>query len=75
MRVSRRQAAVAAGRLRGWISLDRAIHGLVPGRMPISEADLWIAATVRTAGGTLVTNNTREFSRVQNLLLEDWTLP
>lgn len=43
--------------------------------MLISEADLWIAATVRTAGGTLVTNNTREFSRVQNLLLEDWTLP
>jgi tRNA(fMet)-specific endonuclease VapC len=43
--------------------------------MPISEADLWIAATARVAGGTLVTNNTREFSRVPNLLLEDWTVP
>ena len=43
--------------------------------MPISEADLWIAATARAAGGTLVTNNTREFSRVPNLLLEDWTRP
>ena len=43
--------------------------------MPISEADLWIAATVRAAGGTLVTNNTREFSRVPDLLLEDWTIP
>ena len=43
--------------------------------MPISEADLWIAATARVAGGILVTNNTREFSRVPNLLLEDWTIP
>lgn len=42
---------------------------------PISEADLWIAATARAAGGTLVTNNTGEFSRVPNLQLEDWTKP
>jgi tRNA(fMet)-specific endonuclease VapC len=41
---------------------------------PIGEADLWIAATAQTVGGTLVTNNTREFSRVPNLLLEDWSL-
>ena len=40
---------------------------------PISEADLWIAATVRAAGGTVVTNNVREFSRVPDLLMEDWT--
>lgn len=40
---------------------------------PISEADLWIAATARAAGGTLVTNNTREFSRVPNLAVVDWT--
>jgi len=42
---------------------------------PISEADLWIAATARAAGGTLVTNNTGEMSRVPNLTLEDWTIP
>jgi len=42
---------------------------------PISEADLWIAATVRVGGGTLVTNNTGEFSRVPNLAVEDWTKP
>jgi len=42
---------------------------------PISEADLWIAATARAAGGTLVTNNIREFSRVPNLTIEDWTIP
>ena len=42
---------------------------------PISEADLWIAAAARTAGGTLVTNNTREFRRVPNLSVDDWTIP
>ena len=42
---------------------------------PISEADLWIAATARAAAGTLVTNNTGEFSRVPNLSVEDWTIP
>jgi len=40
---------------------------------PINEADLWIAATALAAGGTLVTNNTGEFSRVPNLLVTDWT--
>jgi len=40
---------------------------------PISEADLWIAATARAVGGTVVTNNTREFSRVLNLTVVDWT--
>jgi tRNA(fMet)-specific endonuclease VapC len=43
--------------------------------MSISEPDLWIAATARAAGGILVTNNTGEFSRVPNLLLEDWMIP
>jgi tRNA(fMet)-specific endonuclease VapC len=42
---------------------------------PISEADLWIAATALAASGTLVTNNTREFARVPNLTVADWTQP
>jgi tRNA(fMet)-specific endonuclease VapC len=42
---------------------------------PISEADLWIAATARAAGGTVVTNNVREFGRAPNLLVVDWTVP
>ena len=41
----------------------------------ISEADLWIAATALASGGTMVTNNTREFSRVLGLAVEDWTKP
>jgi tRNA(fMet)-specific endonuclease VapC len=39
---------------------------------PISLADLLIAATARRHGCTLVTHNTREFSRVPALMLEDW---
>jgi tRNA(fMet)-specific endonuclease VapC len=42
---------------------------------PISEADLWIAATVLAAGGSLVTNNTGEFSRVPSLAIKDWAIP
>jgi tRNA(fMet)-specific endonuclease VapC len=42
---------------------------------PISEADLWIAATAHAAGGTVVTNNVRKFSRVPDLLVVDWTVP
>lgn len=41
----------------------------------ISEADLWIAATARAAGGTLVTHNTGEFLRVPDLKVEDWQGP
>ena len=35
--------------------------------------DLIIAATVFTRGGVLVTNNINEFSRIDGLILEDWT--
>ena len=39
---------------------------------PIGNNDLWIAAHVRYLGHTLVTNNTKEFERVENLALEIW---
>lgn len=39
---------------------------------PIGLADLLIAATARRHGCTLVTHNIREFSRVPDLLVEDW---
>jgi len=39
---------------------------------PIGPHDLLIAATARRYQHTLVTHNTREFSRVPGLQLEDW---
>lgn len=39
---------------------------------PIGPNDLVIAATVLASSATLVTHNTREFSRVPGLLVEDW---
>ena len=35
--------------------------------------DMLIAATVLANDGILVTNNTDEFVRINNLLIEDWT--
>ncbi|HVH72182.1 MAG TPA: type II toxin-antitoxin system VapC family toxin [Candidatus Dormibacteraeota bacterium] len=40
----------------------------------IGANDLFIAAHARSLGLTLVTNNTREFGRVQNLAIENWTI-
>lgn len=40
----------------------------------ISEADLWIAATARSRGDVVVTNNVKEFKRVPGLVVEDWTI-
>jgi len=38
----------------------------------IGPNDLLIAATAMSRGGTLVTNNTKEFERIDGLRIEDW---
>jgi tRNA(fMet)-specific endonuclease VapC len=40
----------------------------------IGANDLLIASHALSLGAILVTNNTREFKRVEKLILEDWTL-
>ena len=40
---------------------------------PIGPMDLLIAGHARAEGLILVTNNTKEFCRVENLDMEDWT--
>lgn len=40
----------------------------------IGPMDMLIAAHARAEGLILVTNNTREFERVEELELEDWTM-
>ncbi|MDR9417523.1 MAG: type II toxin-antitoxin system VapC family toxin [Gracilimonas sp.] len=39
---------------------------------PIGSMDLLIAAHARSIGAVLVTNNTREFKRVDNIKVENW---
>jgi len=40
--------------------------------IPVADFDLFIGATAIDQGMTLVTNNTRHFSRLQNIKLETW---
>ena len=46
--------------------------GLERQGLPIGVNDLHIAAHARSEGLTLVSNNLREFERVEGLLLENW---
>ena len=41
---------------------------------PIGANDLWIACHALASDATLVTNNMREFERVQGLTIENWSL-
>jgi tRNA(fMet)-specific endonuclease VapC len=41
--------------------------------MPIGSMDMLIAAQALSRGVTLITNNTREFSRIPGLTVIDWT--
>jgi tRNA(fMet)-specific endonuclease VapC len=43
-------------------------------KLNVGKKDLCIAAIVLEFGGTLVTRNLRDFQRVPNLPLEDWTV-
>lgn len=60
----------AAAEVYGQIRADLAAKGT-----PIGPNDLMIAAIARANNCTLVTHNTREFSRVVGLQLEDWQVP
>jgi tRNA(fMet)-specific endonuclease VapC len=48
------------------------LHLQITGQM-IGNNDLWIAAHCLYLGLTLVTNNEREFKRIPNLAIENWT--
>ena len=61
-----REAARESARIR--VELER--RGLA-----IGPLDLLIAGTVVSRGAILATNNTKEFSRIKGLRLEDWTTP
>lgn len=56
------------------IEYGRIRHELEMAGKPIGPNDLCIAATAMK-GGCLVTHNVKEFSRVDGLVIEDWTKP
>lgn len=58
------EAAEAYGKIRTYLQKQGT---------PIGPLDTLIAAHGQAAGAVIVTNNTREFSRVPGLNLEDWT--
>lgn len=53
----------------GWIRADLEKKGT-----PIGPVDLLISGHAKSENLILVTNNTREFCRVEGLELEDWTI-
>lgn len=63
-----------------YTSADAALYGSVraylarlkPNAQMIGPYDLMIAAQALRLGAVLVTHNTAEFSRVPNLIVEDW---
>lgn len=58
-------AATAYGRIRATLEQKGT---------PIGSLDTLIGAHALSLGVTLVTNNTREFSRIPSLTIEDWTI-
>ena len=56
-----------AGQFYGTIRAALEVKGEI-----IGNNDLWIAAHERAAGLTLVTNNEREFRRIQGLKIQNW---
>jgi len=48
--------------------------GLVGKRVRIATMDLRIASIALSQGSTLLTRNSRDFGRVPQLLIEDWTI-
>ena len=60
------QAAVVYGEIRA---------NLEKNGTPIGPLDLMIAAHAKSLGLTLITNNTKEFIKIANLFVENWTKP
>lgn len=57
------EAAITYGNIRAFLEKTG---------IPIGSLDLMIAAHAQSLNSILVTNNTKEFSRVPNLKIEDW---
>jgi len=55
------------------LAATQSLDHLVAKRVRVKTMDLRIAAIALSVGGVLVTRNSRDFSKVPGLLIEDWT--
>jgi tRNA(fMet)-specific endonuclease VapC len=55
------------------LAATAALDQLLGSRVRVKAMDLRIAAITLSVGGVLVTRNSRDFSRVPGLVIEDWT--
>ena len=60
-----KKSSIEYGKLRKILSSNGTIIG---------PNDMMIAATILANGGTLITHNIKEFSRLEGLLIEDWAM-
>lgn len=51
-----------------------AYDGLASQRIQLAKMDAWIAAIALSRQLTLLTRNHRDFSKVAELIIEDWTV-
>jgi tRNA(fMet)-specific endonuclease VapC len=56
------------------LSANKFYQELVRQRIRIGTRDLRIAAITLSINGILVTRNTKDFAKVPNLQIEDWTI-
>ncbi|MDR1292660.1 MAG: type II toxin-antitoxin system VapC family toxin [Clostridiales Family XIII bacterium] len=59
------RAAIKYGKIRA---------GLIKNKLKVGPNDLAIAATIMSRDGILVTNNEKDFSRIDKLMTENWTV-
>jgi tRNA(fMet)-specific endonuclease VapC len=75
-----RRTALTIESLAGWFVLPFSLTAmsrhatLLRQRLNVGSNDLKIAAAALEYGATVVTRNTRDFSRVPGVVLEDWSV-
>jgi tRNA(fMet)-specific endonuclease VapC len=75
-----RRMALAIEGLSGWAIFPFSLRAmarhasLLRQRLNVGSNDLKIAAIAMESGGTIVTRNARDFSRIPGLIWEDWSV-
>ncbi len=65
--------------IKGFNDAETAVYAIIRKKLeedgnPIGPNDMIIASIVLANNGTLITNNIKEFSRIEGLKIENWTV-